>query len=84
MRLFAAELEKRLAEKQIGLHLSDEAVSYIIEHGYDPVYGARPLKRFMQRNLETLIAKSLLKGEFAEGDNMSIAVQGEKLIVQKV
>ena len=84
VRLFAAELEKRLAEKQISLHLSDEAVAYIIEQGYDPIYGARPLKRFMQRNLETLIAKALLKGEFAEGDRMSIAVQDEKLTVQKV
>ena len=83
VRLFVAELEKRLAEKQISLHLSDEAVAHIIEQGYDPIYGARPLKRFMQRNLETLIAKALLKGEFAEGDRMSIAVQDEKLTVQK-
>ena len=84
MRLFASELQDRLEEKQITLVLNDEAVSYIIEHGYDPVYGARPLKRFMQRKLETTIAKTLLGGDFAEGDTMAVRVKDDELVIEKI
>ena len=84
VRLFASELQDRLEEKQITLVLNDEAVSYIIEHGYDPVYGARPLKRFMQRKLETTIAKTLLGGDFAEGDTMAVRVKDDELVIEKI
>ena len=84
VRLFASELQTRLAEKQITLDLSEEGIDYIFAHGYDAVYGARPLKRFMQRKLETTIAKALLSGEYAEGDTMSVVVEKGELILIRV
>lgn len=84
VRLFVADLEKRLQEKQLTLRLDESAVAFIIERGYDPVYGARPLKRFMQRALETTIAKALLGGEFAEGDEMRVSAEKGELVVSKV
>ncbi len=83
VRLFVKELEERLREKQISLTLTDDAVAYIIENGYDPIYGARPLKRFLQRKLETMIAKSLLGGEFGEGDEMLVGVKDDALSIEK-
>ncbi|MBO4939722.1 MAG: ATP-dependent chaperone ClpB [Clostridia bacterium] len=83
VHLFAAELGKRLQEKQIELILDDQAVSYIVDNGYDPVYGARPLKRFMQRKLETTIAKTLLSGTFAEGDKMAVTVKEGEIVIEK-
>ncbi len=83
IRLLAADLVKRLEEKQLFLSLSDEAVEYIAEKGYDPVYGARPLKRFMQRALETMLAKSILVGDFAAGDRLLVVVENGELSVRK-
>ncbi len=60
--LFIKDLGARLTEKQLHLSLSDAAMSYILENGYDPVYGARPLKRFLQAKLETLLAREIIKG----------------------
>ena len=57
--LMMADLNRRLADQEIRLELTDEAKSYIIDGGYDPVYGARPLKRFLQKNVETLAARIL-------------------------
>ncbi len=83
VRLFVRELEERLQEKQIKLSLTDEAVSFIIENGYDPVYGARPLKRFLQRKLETTIARALLGGVFGEGDEMLVTARDGELVVER-
>ena len=83
IRLLAADLVKRLEEKQLFLSLSDEAVEYIADKGYDPVYGARPLKRFMQRALETTLAKSILAGNFEAGDRLMAVVENGELIVRK-
>ena len=70
--LLLTELSKRLEEKQLTLKLTDEAKAYIVEKGYDPVYGARPLKRYMQRALETTIAKAILSGNFKAGDEVLV------------
>jgi ATP-dependent Clp protease ATP-binding subunit ClpB len=72
-------LVKRLADRKVGLLLSDAAIDFIADVGYDPLYGARPLKRAIQRELETTIAKGILRGDFKEGDDISVDVVGEKL-----
>jgi ATP-dependent Clp protease ATP-binding subunit ClpB len=67
VRLQVAGLEARLAERGIGLELTDAAAELLIEHGYDPAYGARPLKRTIQRELENPLAIKVLSGELADG-----------------
>jgi ATP-dependent Clp protease ATP-binding subunit ClpB len=70
----------RLIERKVGLNLSDEAINHIVEVGYDPLYGARPLKRAIQRELETPIAKGILRGDFKEGETISVALVKDRLI----
>ncbi|MEH2322580.1 MAG: ATP-dependent chaperone ClpB [Nostoc sp.] len=72
-------LRKRLSERKISLKLSDVALDFLAEVGYDPVYGARPLKRAIQRELETQIAKAILRGEFTDGSTIFVDVQNERL-----
>jgi len=74
--LLAKELTNRLAEKQLKLVLTESAVQYIIEKGYDPVYGARPLKRYMQHTLETMLAKRILSGDLVVGATLTV-IAGE-------
>ncbi len=81
IELQTASLRKRLKEKQLELELTDEAKSFIVDAGYDPVYGARPLKRYMQRNLETLIAKEILSDKVKQGDTIKIGVTDDTLTV---
>jgi ATP-dependent Clp protease ATP-binding subunit ClpB len=69
------ELENRLAERQIKISLSDEAKRYIAKEGFDPIYGARPLKRFIQRNIETLVAKKIISGEISDGSAIRINME---------
>ncbi|MBG1263839.1 ATP-dependent chaperone ClpB [Nostoc commune] len=72
-------LRKRLSDRKISLKLSDAALDFLAEVGYDPVYGARPLKRAIQRELETQIAKAILRGEFTDGNTIFVDVQNERL-----
>ncbi|MEH1817550.1 MAG: ATP-dependent chaperone ClpB [Nostoc sp.] len=72
-------LRQRLGDRKISLKLSDAALDFLAEVGYDPVYGARPLKRAIQRELETQIAKSILRGEFNDGNTIFVDVQNERL-----
>jgi ATP-dependent Clp protease ATP-binding subunit ClpB len=72
-------LINRLVERKVGLNLTDEALNYIVEVGYDPLYGARPLKRAIQRELETPIAKGILRGDFKEGETISVALVKDRL-----
>ncbi|MEH2309767.1 ATP-dependent chaperone ClpB [Nostoc sp.] len=72
-------LRQRLSDRKISLKLSDIALDFLAEVGYDPVYGARPLKRAIQRELETQIAKAILRGEFNNGDTIFVDVQNERL-----
>ena len=81
VHLMAGELVARLEEKQLYLTLSDEAVNYIVEQGYDPIYGARPLKRYIQHSLETMLAKEILAGKFMPGDRITVTVKDGRLVV---
>lgn len=80
--LQAADLAKRLKDKQLGLELSDEAKQLIVDESYDPSFGARPLKRYMQRNLETLIAREILADKLSQGDTVRVVVKDGKLAVE--
>jgi len=73
-------LEERLSEKRMGIEISDQALDFLAEVGYDPVYGARPLKRVIQRELETQIAKRILRGELQEGQVVKVTVENERLV----
>ena len=66
------------------LRLSDAALDFLAEVGYDPVYGARPLKRAIQRELETQIAKAILRGEFNDGDTIFVDVENERLSLNRL
>ena len=79
--LQAADLAKRLKDKQLGLEITDDAKQLIVDESYDPNFGARPLKRYMQRNLETLIAKEILEDKVKQGDTIKIGVSDGKLAV---
>ena len=72
-------LAQRLAERKIQLELSSQASDWLATAGYDPVYGARPLKRAIQRELETPIAKAILAGRYSEGSTAAVDVDGERL-----
>ncbi len=80
--LLARQLVLRLKEQQITLRLSDEAKRFIAESGYDPVYGARPLKRFLQRELETRVARAIIGGTVAEGGELSVELKNGELVVE--
>ncbi|WP_414545442.1 ATP-dependent chaperone ClpB [Nostoc sp. CCY0012] len=77
-------LRGRLSDRKMSLKLSDAALDFLAEVGYDPVYGARPLKRAIQRELETQIAKAILRGEFNDGDTIVVDVQNERLSFGRV
>ena len=81
--LMMADLNKRLADREISLELTPEAKDYIIEGGYDPVYGARPLKRFLQKHVETLAAREILGGEIHEGDTILLTLKDGTLKVER-
>ena len=78
-----ADLNSRLEDREISVELSPEAESYIVEHGYDPVYGARPLKRFLQKYVETLSAKLILADAVGTGDAILIVVENGQLAARK-
>ena len=84
VQLLAGDLIRRMEEKQLGLTLTEKAVAYIVEKGYDPVYGARPLKRYMQHTLETTLAKQILAGGYVAGDSLLVDADETGLIVKKM
>ena len=69
-------LKTRLAEKSLRLEITDRAKEYIIDHGFDPVYGARPLKRYMQSHVETMIARTILSRDLNINDVLKVDVDG--------
>jgi ATP-dependent Clp protease ATP-binding subunit ClpB len=79
-----AQLRARLAERDIKLTLSDEALDLIASEGFDPVYGARPLKRVIQHQIENPLAQDLLAGNFNAGDTVNIDVEGEQLVFKEL
>ena len=81
--LMLADLRRRLADKQLNLVVTDAAKNAIIDGGYDPIYGARPLKRYIQAHVETMIAKEIIGGSHAAGDTLTVDADAEgKLILR--
>ncbi len=77
-------LGRRLEDRKMALKLSDAALDFLADVGYDPTYGARPLKRAIQREVETQIAKSILRNEFTEGDTIFVDVENERLAFKRL
>ena len=77
--LLAASLKQRLKDKQISLEITDSAKQAIVDASYDPSFGARPLKRYIQRNVETMVAKEILRDEVRQGDIITIDEQNGEL-----
>ena len=84
VKLQVANLQQRLAAQKLSLKLSESALDFIADIGYDPVYGARPLKRAIQRYLETAIAKSILRGDYKPGETIFVDVQDERLTFKRL
>ena len=76
-------LKRRMADKTLKLEVTDAAKSLIIDRGYDPIYGARPLKRYLQSAAETLIAKEILRGDLAAGSTLVLDAQDGQLTCRK-
>ena len=83
IHLIMADLNRRLADRERSVALTPEAESYIVDQAYDPVYGARPLKRFIQKHVETLSAKLILSDGVAGGDTIRIVLKDGKLAEEK-
>jgi ATP-dependent Clp protease ATP-binding subunit ClpB len=79
--LLLADLNKRLAERRVTVTLDKKAKAWVGEKGYDPVFGARPLKRFLQRHIETKLARALIAGEVAEGSEVVFKVKDDALVM---
>jgi ATP-dependent Clp protease ATP-binding subunit ClpB len=77
-----SDIRKRLADRRITLDITDEAKQLVAEGGYDPVYGARPLKRYLQHELETRIGRAILKGDITDGSNVTVTVKDDALSVE--
>ena len=77
--LLVKDVNKRLVDKELSIELTDAAKNFVVEGGYDPMYGARPLKRYLQKNVETLAAKLILAGNVGRGDRIEIDVVDGKL-----
>ena len=80
--LVIADINKRIADKEMTITLSEKAKDYIAESAYDPVYGARPLKRYIQKNIETSLAKEILAGRAGQGDNLTVDVSDGTFIIK--
>ncbi len=83
VELMLEDLRRRLEEQQLGLAVTDAAKNAIIEGGYDPIYGARPLKRYIQSNVETMIAKAIIAGRRKPGDILTVDAEEGKLVLRE-
>ena len=82
--LLLQDINKRISDREISLRISEEALAFITEAAYDPVYGARPLKRYLQKNVETLLAKKILADEVSIGDSLMLDVLEERLVIREL
>ena len=80
--LLIADLNRRLKDKQLTCVVTDEARKFIVDNGYDMIYGARPLKRYIQQYVETLIAKKIIGDDVAPGTTLTVGVNGNQLVVE--
>ncbi|NCB64896.1 MAG: ATP-dependent Clp protease ATP-binding subunit, partial [Bacilli bacterium] len=78
------ELSSRLVDKQIQLSVSDEVTSWIAENAYDPIYGARPLRRFISAEIENPLARAIIKGEIHENQSVTVTLVGNQVGFQTV
>jgi len=76
-----ADLNRRLADRRVTVTLDKKAKDWVAEKGYDPVFGARPLKRFLQRNIETKLARALISGEIGDGSEIKFSVKSDELVM---
>ena len=83
MDLLIADIKKRLAERRVTVTLDAKAKAWVAEKGYDPVFGARPLKRFLQRHLETQLARALIAGEVTDDAKVAFKVKDGALVLAK-
>ncbi len=83
VELLLRDLNRRLADKELTLELTEEAKAYIVENGYDPVYGARPLKRYLQKYVETMAARYILSGQVRAGSVMTVDRDGDGLVIRE-
>jgi len=81
VRLIIKDLNRRLADRELEISLTDKATDFIVDQAYDPVYGARPLKRFIQKHIETLVGKAILEGRAKDGDKVVIDVNDGRLVI---
>jgi ATP-dependent Clp protease ATP-binding subunit ClpC len=77
--LLVEDLQKRLAERKLGVEITDEAKSWLTKVGFDPIYGARPLRRAIERYVENPLSTKVLQGEFKEGDTIVVDLKGDAL-----
>ena len=82
--LMAAELNRRLSDKQLTVNLTDRAKEHIVDSAYDPIYGARPLRRYLQHTVETLISRKIIAGEVEQGDTLAVDCRDGALTVSAV
>jgi len=80
---YVHQLQARVADQEITLTVDDAVVDWVVKHGIDPQFGARPLKRFVQRHLETVVARELLKGEVVAGGSLALMLENEALVIRK-
>ena len=80
--LLLERLNQRLADRKVTIEFTDAAKKWIGEKGYDPTYGARPLKRFLQKQVESQLARALIGGEIKEGSLVSFSVKDDKLVLK--
>jgi ATP-dependent Clp protease ATP-binding subunit ClpB len=83
VKLEIKRLDKRLADKEMTLSITENALDHLSDVGFDPIYGARPLKRTIQRELETTVARGILNGEYGDGDHVTVDLIGDRLEVFK-
>ena len=83
IQLIIADLNKRLADRELQIELTPEAEQFIVDNAYDPVYGARPLKRYIQKYVETLSAKLILADQVSAKDTILISVENGALVAKR-
>ena len=82
IKLTLKDLESRLKDRQLSLSISDEAMDFIADNGYDPIYGARPLKRYIQRELETKLARKIIAEDIAPYTKLSVEIENDSIVIK--
>ena len=78
--MLVKDVNKRWVEREVSIELTDVAKDFVVEGGYEPMYGARPLKRYLQKHVETLAARLILEGNVGRGSTIVIDIEGDQLV----